>query len=58
MVPVVSEEDVDQLCNELELLDEENQHAFAGLKDMADKVRTKLLEENVRKEIEGQGRGD
>ena len=54
----VSEGSVEEVCNELELLDDENKQAFSGLKDMADKVRTKLFEEHVRKEMEGQGRGD
>lgn len=55
----VSEGNVEQVCNELDLLDDENKHAFSGVKEMADKVRTKLLEAKVRKEIEeGQGRGD
>lgn len=55
----VCEGDVEQVCNELDLLDDENRRAFAGVQFMADKVRSKLLEEKVRKEIEeGQGRGD
>jgi hypothetical protein len=41
----VCEGDVEQVCNELDLLDDENRRAFAGVQFMADKVRSKLLEE-------------
>lgn len=54
----VSEKNVQEVCEQLDLLDDENKQHFSGLTHMAEKIRNKCLEAEIQRDLEAKaGRG-